>query len=228
MKVELIPQWRLPDLAYTTQLSSILTDLRIERVIDVGANRGQFRDLLRSNIGFAGEIHSFEPDPELFEALQQRATRDPKWTVHPVALGAAAERKPFHVMQNPLFNSFFEPSEHVPEFSRHGNEVRKIVAVEVKTLDSVASAFPDLDRTYVKLDAQGFSQEIVKGAADVLSRVPALQTEIAVQKLYNGGSLMTEDLHVFRKLGFVASNFFIVAQDNAHRAIEFDCLMVRG
>ena len=64
----------------------------IDLVLDGGANRGQYRDLLRA-AGWRGPILSIEPVPSLHAELLARAAADPAWTIGPrVALGARSGR----------------------------------------------------------------------------------------------------------------------------------------
>jgi FkbM family methyltransferase len=84
--------------------------------LDVGANVGQFRDMLRLQIGFAGHIHSFEPIAALVEKLNERAHMDPPWSIHPFALGAERGKRAINVMASTGFSSFLKPVHRaVPE-----------------------------------------------------------------------------------------------------------------
>ncbi len=224
---EVIANWRLPNLSYTRRLQGLFKHFGITSVIDVGANAGGFRDQLRNELGFPGPIYSFEPDPTLGAALAQRAALDPKWTVFPMALGASTGTMTFNIMKNSVYNSFLPPTAMQPGVFGHGNVVIRTVDVEMRTLAEMASAFPDLKHTYFKVDTQGFDLEVLKGGPDVLCQVPALQTEVSLKPQYLGGPTMKESLAAFTELGFAIADLFLVSTDNDHRALEFDCIMVR-
>ncbi len=68
------------------QIRHVLSKYRANVVIDVGANRGQYARALRRT-GYKGWIVSFEPVLLDYEALVEAAARDPRWTVHQLALG---------------------------------------------------------------------------------------------------------------------------------------------
>ena len=224
---DMTAKWRMASLPYTRRLQGLFQHFGITSVIDVGANAGQFRDQMRHEIGFTGQIFSFEPDPVLADGLLQRAADDPAWTIFSMALGASAGMMPFNVMQNPVFNSFHVPtSEQVGEYQR-GNVVMRTVDVPVRTLDTMAEFFPDLAHTYFKVDTQGFDLEVLKGGRDVVRQVPALQTEVSLQQQYAGGPSMQASIDAFAKLGFAIADLFLVSTDGDHRAVEFDCVMVR-
>lgn len=224
---EIIADWRMPNLSYTHRLQTLFKYFSITSVIDVGANAGQFRDQLRSEIGFAGPIASFEPDPALAAALRQRAAADPEWTIFPLALGAAAGTMTFNIMQNSVYNSFHVPDAEQSAHHGNGNAVAHALDVEVRTLDSMADAFPDLAHTYFKVDTQGFDLEVLKGGPETVRQVPALQTEVSLKRLYLKGPTMDESIAAFAQLGFSVADFFLVSTDGQHRAVEFDCIMVK-
>jgi hypothetical protein len=58
-------------------------------VLDVGANRGGFVDQLRVS-GYEGRVISFEPLPEPYGVLAQRAAGDPRWDAAETALSDTA------------------------------------------------------------------------------------------------------------------------------------------
>ncbi len=225
---EVIAKWRLPNLSYTTRLQRLFEYFEITSVIDIGANDGHFRDQMRHEVGFEGPVFSFEPDPALLQALASRAAADPLWTIFPFALGATTGRLPFNIMRDSLYNSFHKPSiESVGDY-RRGNIVVETVEVELRTLDSMAGAFPDLSHTYIKIDTQGFDLKVLKGGSDVARQVPALQTEVSLLAQYLGGPTMDDSLAAFSELGFEVADLFLVSTNGRHRAIEFDCIMVRN
>ena len=132
---EMIAKWRLRRLAHARQLQRLFKHFGITSVIDVGANAGQFRDQIRDEVGFAGPIYSFEPDPALVAALMCRAVADPAWTVFPCALGASAGTMALNVMENSEYNSFHAPDAQEADHAAYGNRVMRTVEVEVRTLD---------------------------------------------------------------------------------------------
>lgn len=81
---------------YEALLGSILDGGSIDLLIDCGANEGQFADRCRQ-LGYRGQIISFEPSAEPFGKLKNRAANDGRWTCFNLALGEAAEKKPINL-----------------------------------------------------------------------------------------------------------------------------------
>ncbi|MBO0711217.1 MAG: FkbM family methyltransferase [Acetobacteraceae bacterium] len=225
--INVIPDWRLSSLPLVTKLRQIFEHFGIDTVLDIGANRGQFSDLLRHQVGFRGFIHSFEPDPALAGALSERARSDASWTVYPIALGAAAEEKVFNRMNNSEFNSFHAPLRTQPDRFIESNHIVASFPLDIATLDAMADRFGDPAKLYVKIDTQGFDLEVLKGGASLLRQVPAAQTELSFQPVYDGSPSFTESLSAFREVGLVVSDFFLISSDPGLAAVEFDCLLVR-
>ena len=77
-----VPDW----LPLREHLLAVFSALRINCVLDVGANWGQFAYFLRQ-IGYRGRIISFEPVSSSYEKLQLRCANDPEWSAIRLALG---------------------------------------------------------------------------------------------------------------------------------------------
>ena len=76
--------------SYRLQLQTLLERLRVDLVIDVGANHGQFGQWTRRS--YAGTIVSFEPVSANFEALSSAAASDPNWQVQQAGTGRRGRR----------------------------------------------------------------------------------------------------------------------------------------
>ena len=63
-----------------------LRSRKIDTVLDVGANVGQFGRRLRA-LGYNGDIVSFEPITLVFRELAATAARDRRWFTRQIALG---------------------------------------------------------------------------------------------------------------------------------------------
>lgn len=76
----------------TTRRKHLLSACKVDCVFDVGAYIGDYAIELR-RLGYSGHIVSFEPLPEQFAKLNQRACKDLLWTVGPrCALGRMQEQ----------------------------------------------------------------------------------------------------------------------------------------
>jgi FkbM family methyltransferase len=135
--LEIIPTWRLPDLNFTCHLQELFKFLDVRCVLDVGAHRGEYRNLLRNKVGFEGLIISFEPIKENISILKRSAENDPNWEIEPFALGACNMQLPIHVMASSTFSSFLMPNSQVID-TGDGNSVQRVEICEVKSLDSIA------------------------------------------------------------------------------------------
>ena len=223
---DVVPRWRVAGLPLARRLQQIFAARQIDRVIDVGANQGQFRLFLRIEVGFTGEIISFEPIPEHAAKLQSLSAQDPRWTVHACALGAAAGTHTLNVAVATVFSSFLRPLASEP--NEGSNVVQRTVEVPVQTLDSFFADAPSLERTYLKLDTQGFDLEVARGGVQVMRRIPALQSEISFRPIYQGMPPYQESIATFEQYGFRVSDLFRVTAAADDVAYEFDCLMVRA
>ncbi|HDL01350.1 MAG TPA: FkbM family methyltransferase, partial [candidate division Zixibacteria bacterium] len=81
-----LPRQHFYEFVKWTTLRDVIRNLRINCVLDVGANRGQFASTLR-DIGYSDHIISFEPSPHDFSILAQRFSGDLLWRGMNYALG---------------------------------------------------------------------------------------------------------------------------------------------
>jgi FkbM family methyltransferase len=211
-------------------LARVFATSRINCVLDVGANEGQYGQYLRA-CGFRGWIVSFEPVASVCTRLRKVASGDARWRVVPHALGAADAATSIHVTAGTGFSSFLTPDPaRSLHFALHNTVVRTEV-VEVKRLDRVLDAclvgIPD-PRLYLKMDTQGFDPEVFAGAAGVLDRIIALQTEVSLHSIYLNMKSALTVLPVFMTHGFDIVDMIPVSRaGNGLSAVEMDCVMVR-
>lgn len=224
-----VPEWKMEDLPLEQHLARLLQRYEIRTVFDIGANSGQYRDFLRHRIGFSGTIHSFEPNPALVEVLKQRASGDADWHIHPIGIGSTSGSLELNIMARDTFSSFRIPDRAQSEKFSTSNVIERTVSVPVKTLDEVCAELDlgKLGNYYVKIDTKGFDVEVVRGAPQTLRDARAMQFELPIQRLYQGVPHYRELLAEVEALGFELSGMFAISYDDALRAVEFDCVLVK-
>ena len=225
----LTPQWRLDEAILSATLKNLFKSREIDCVLDVGANRGQFRDFLRNEVSYAGPILSFEPVRHLAEVCSARAKTDPAWHLFEMALGNSETEAPIHVTKLDVLSSFLTPLRSAQPFDK-GSDIVSSELVKVRTLNSV---FPELQakfgfrRPYLKLDTQGFDLAVIEGADLVLSYLEAVQTELSVIPLYEGMPTWTTVISALKDRGFDVAGLVPVNRDKGLRVLEFDGIFIR-
>jgi FkbM family methyltransferase len=191
-----------------SRVALLLSAYRIDLVLDIGANIGQWAKSLR-NKGYSGDIISFEPLEEAHQILKKKAARDSRWTVAPrIALGERDTEIRIHVAGNSQSSSLLEmlPMHEAgaPESVFVGSEL-----VQMKTLDSlIGSVVPSGDRRiFCKLDVQGYEARVLAGAEALFKRIDGLQMEISLAPLYNGQPSFRELLDTMAGRGFEIFGF---------------------
>lgn len=224
-RAAIIPEWRLGDFPFTQHLKAVFLERDIEVVLDVGANVGQFAQLLRNPVGFKGPIISFEPVSSSFALLSSLAESDHNWSVFQSALGSTSGASTINVTAASEFSSLLTPKigNVFPEWSH----VERREAVSVSRLDDFLCAnHINPRRAYLKIDTQGFDLEVLKGAPITLNAVEAIQIELSMRPLYDGAPSYFQVLSELSGMGFAISTMFPINLTNM-MAIEMDCILVR-
>lgn len=206
---------------------SVLERQRVNHVIDVGANTGQFGRLVRSI--YSGRMSSFEPVSSTFDRLRRATSDDPRWEAYQVALGAQPGVANLHVAERSNFSSFLKANDYcVTRFGEQTVSARE-ESVRVRRLDDVLEEIsPGAagERVYLKMDTQGFDMEVFKGLGDKLRRVVALQSEVSLISIYEHMPHWTDCIAAYERAGFAIAGMFPVNRDHG-RVIEYDCVLMR-
>jgi FkbM family methyltransferase len=147
-------------------------------IFDVGANLGQTVAQMLTLYPDA-EIYCFEPSPETFEALAGQFGLHANIHCHDIALSDETGTRL-------LYSNTFSQSDSFYQLNEKGlygsNGVKTIASHEVKcdTLDSFC-AHHTIDKiNFLKIDTQGHSYQVVKGAVALLAQqaIDVIQLEV--------------------------------------------------
>lgn len=171
------------------RLAELLSHHGIRTVLDIGANRGQYRTRLRL-AGYRGRIVSFEPLSSHRETLLTLAKDDPLWDIAPrVAIGETRGEAEINVSEGDDMSSLLKVEETLltalPRSRVLGRET-----VPVETLDHLWDTVVRRgdDPVFVKVDTQGFELPVIKGAESLIraGKIAGWQLELSLLPLYGG------------------------------------------
>lgn len=216
-----------PQSSVAARRARIIAQHRIEVVLDVGANIGQYARELRS-AGYKGRIFSFEPLTEPFEALSRDSEGDAHWHCLQLALGKGEGPATMHVAANQAASSSLLAMESwisraVPDQAYIGTET-----VQVARLDDVApSLIGQSDGTMVKLDVQGYELEALRGGESTLGRAEVVEVELSLVPLYEDQPLWRETHDYLEDAGFEMVSVDPALHDEAGRLLQMDGIFAR-
>jgi FkbM family methyltransferase len=181
-----------------------LQNYKIESILDIGANIGQFA-LFASEIFPTAKIYSFEPIPSVFEELKKNSNGKNILPFN-LALGESEGTLEITVNQASPSSSFLDLGEK--HINNWGNAIPlKKESVKISTLDLFCSSqdlkFPLL----VKLDVQGFEDKVINGGLSVLSKAEIVIIELSYDALYKNQPLFGDVYIMITNLGFIFKGF---------------------
>jgi FkbM family methyltransferase len=193
----------IPESSETARLMKLFSYHQISTVLDVGANKGQYAQLLREN-GYRGRIISFEPLTSTHALLLEASRRDPSWTVAPrAALGDRDGDITINIAQNTVSSSI------LPMHDTHLRSEPKSAYIATESapvckLDTIASDYLRQEDTsvFLKIDVQGYESQVLAGASRTLPGIKGIQLELSLVPLYEGEPLFQEMLNLLDKLGY--------------------------
>jgi FkbM family methyltransferase len=180
----------------------MLRNRSVDLVLDVGANHGQFARSLR-NAGYEGRLVSFEPLSKAHAELMRVSRGDARWEVAPrAAVGDHEGETRINIAGNSLSSSVLDMLDShrdaEPESAYVGSE-----PVRLARLDTLALGYLHPETVpFLKIDVQGYEDQVLSGATEVLARAQGLQLELSFVPLYSGQRLFDELTGTLRALGF--------------------------
>lgn len=175
---------------------------KIDTVLDVGANIGQFAMGLRES-SYKGRIISFEPLSEAYSHLLINSKNDSKWIIAPrMAIGNEEGKKTINISSNSYSSSILKMTgTHIkgaPDSVYIDSE-----EIYINKLDNIWKTFlKNEDNIFIKIDVQGYELEVLKGAINILSKIKGMKIELSLAPLYEGQLLFLDMLGYITNLGF--------------------------
>lgn len=163
---------------------SLLEQLNIDLVADIGANIGQYSmELIRS--GFKNKIISFEPLGDIYDKLLQNSSRYPQWTVYDrCAIGNETGEIEINVSQNYESSSIYNVLDKSIKAEPSTRFVKK-ETVKIARLQDVLKYTPGT-KIHLKIDVQGYEEQVLSGSEALFDVVSSIEIEISLIPLYEG------------------------------------------
>jgi len=159
-------------------------------IFDVGAHRGETA-VVFSNSFPASQIHSFEPSPETFTALQSHVSRLKNVQPVNIALGSSAGVSTLNINKSTATNSLLTRARVEDDTLAELMEPVAAATVTVRTLDEYCTGAGVDVIDVLKMDVQGFEIEVLSGGRKLLSdaRIPLVYCEVSFKPLYKNQPL---------------------------------------
>lgn len=181
----------------------LFQNYNVDLVFDIGANKGQYAMGIM-DAGYDKKIVSFEPLSTVHKALEEASKKYSNWTVAPrCAIGAQKEEIEINISANSvsstLLNMLDAHLEGAPESKIIGKE-----RVSVIPLDEAAKHYINHEKNiFLKIDVQGFEQQVLQGAQQMLEKARGIEMEISLVALYEGQNyLLPQVLSYMTQKGF--------------------------
>jgi FkbM family methyltransferase len=174
---------------------------KIDLVIDVGANIGQYAKSLR-DAGYGESILSFEPLPDAFLRISKEFAEDKKWIGVNAACGSKNGKATINISADSVCSSLSTATEDFLK-SIPSAASNQSLQVEVTTLDLAAKKYITEDsNVFLKIDVQGFESQVLSGAKEVLKKCRVLEIEISIASTYESAMYAKDALAELDAIGF--------------------------
>ena len=192
------------DISFSQRFISSLNNFNINFIFDVGANQGQYANHLRE-IGYRGEILSFEPLIKEHQILLKKSTKDPKWKIYErCALGDYDGDADINVSSYSQTSSILKMGSILPSIRKEIFNT-SIEKVKIHKFDTIAKEIIKPDKNYfLKIDTQGYEFQVLSGAKNLLKNLKGVMAETSLVSLYENQKLWLEIINELALHGFEA------------------------
>lgn len=201
----------------------------IQTIIDVGANTGQFAQMISQFFPNAA-LHCFEPLPGPFAQLEEWSkSQHGRVIPYNLALGDSDAEVEMYLHSDHTPSSSLLPTTKLNEQYYPFTKEQSLVAVRQTTLDAAlataqASWAPEI---LIKLDVQGYENRVIAGGSKVFSEASACILEVCLDGLYEEQARFPDLLMMLGNFGYqYVGNLDQVYADDGH-CIYFDAVFIK-
>jgi FkbM family methyltransferase len=203
-----------------------LRDIGIKTVFDIGANTGQFAHYIRTIFPYA-TLYCFEPLLDCYQQLANDFQHHKHFQAFNVALGTESGEVEIHRSSYSPSSSLLPMTDlHKENFPHTRDSVTE--KVRLAKLDDLANDLHITRPMLLKVDVQGFEQQVLVGGPNVISQADVIIIELSFEPLYEGQSLFNDLYQMLVRMGFQYrgnQDQLISAKDG--RVLQADGIFVR-
>jgi FkbM family methyltransferase len=170
------------------------------RLLDVGANVGQFAKVVRTAMPNVNII-SFEPIPKDYEILKSKFASDTQFIAINKAVGNESGSVSFEVNDFSPTSSILPTTQLQKDFYPVTGAVQKI-EVPIITLDDFSKENEINTNILLKIDVQGFEDKVILGTKNFLPNVAVVYVECSFKEFYEGQPLFNDTYQLMLENGF--------------------------
>ena len=163
------------------RISKYLCGLDIEKIIDIGAHKGEFLENMLK-IEKVNTFYAFEPQKNIFNELNEKFSKNEKITLFNFAMDKEITNKKLKINKLSMTSSLAEINEeslylkikNFLTFSRSNFEDE--YEIQTNTVDKI---FEDisLEKTLLKIDVEGFEMNVIEGSQAKLKQIEFILLE---------------------------------------------------
>ena len=210
--------------AYAEQRRILGAD--VKTVFEVGAFDG--RDCVRyAELFPAAKVYAFEPVPESFAQVQQKAADCPRIIAINAALADQSGTAEFHLSNWVDASSLLKPKATGSSFDAYQASTKSIT-VQVDTLDAVCRREGVEHIDLLKMDAQGAELRILEGASETFARgaVDMVYSEVHFMESYEGAARFDQVMGWLLERGLRFHSLYDIKHNHRGQMTWCDALFV--
>ena len=163
------------------RISKYLSELDIEKIIDIGAHKGEFLENMLK-IEKVNSFYAFEPQKDIFDVLNKKFSNNKKIMLLNYAVDKEITNKNLQINKFSMTSSLAEINEKslylkFKNFlTRSKSNFVDEYEVQTNTVDKIFEGI-NLKKTLLKIDVEGFEINVLKGSQTKLKEIPFILLE---------------------------------------------------
>ena len=174
----------------------------IECILDVGASIGYQSLFYNKFFGNKIQIHSFEPHPISYYFLEKNLSSFDNIKLYNFALGSENKEDYMSIPNSDIDRLSSLGAMSIGQHSKYFK-----TKILIKKFDLLPISFQQFKAIYIKIDVEGYEDNVLKGMSNFLNSNLHLYLKIEINKNFNNVAKINSTINFMEKLNF---KFFIV------------------